>query len=217
MAMESADAFVLASDVETFGVVVIEAQAAGLPVVCTASGGPDHLIEPANGLLVPAGDRQALSGALIEMRRRAPQYDRAVISAEARRRFGPESFARKFAEIAGVTGGASSRANAPSPGCGSWSKPHCRGALSGRQRNSVVPCRKRPAVTWSYRTSTTSSGRSGCHSPVRSVLQRLGPPGARPVKPGGSTSASRRLGQSRLVARRQGRGEADMVQQPSSS
>jgi teichuronic acid biosynthesis glycosyltransferase TuaC len=99
-AMQSADAFVLASDVETFGVVVIEGQAAGLPVVSTASGGPDHLVEPANGLLVPAGDRQALSGALVEMRHRAPQYDRAVISAEARRRFGPESFARKFAEIA---------------------------------------------------------------------------------------------------------------------
>ena len=98
--MESADAFVLASDVETFGVVVIEAQAAGLPVVSTASGGPDHLIEPANGLLVPAGDRQALSRALVQMRRRAPDYDRAAISSEARRRFGPEAFARKFAEIA---------------------------------------------------------------------------------------------------------------------
>lgn len=100
MAMESADAFVLASDVETFGVVVIEAQAAGLPVVCTASGGPDHLVEPVSGVLVPAGDRRALSRALVEMRRRAPQYDRAAISAEARRRFGPAAFARKFAEIA---------------------------------------------------------------------------------------------------------------------
>jgi teichuronic acid biosynthesis glycosyltransferase TuaC len=99
--MAGADAFVLASDVETFGVVVIEAQATGLPVVCTASGGPDHLIEPANGLLVPAGDRHALSRALAEMRRRAPNYNRAVISAEARRRFGPESFARQFAEIVG--------------------------------------------------------------------------------------------------------------------
>jgi glycosyltransferase involved in cell wall biosynthesis len=99
--MESADAFVLASDVETFGVVVIEAHSAGLPVVCTASGGPDHLIEPASGLLVQARGRQALARALIEMRRRAPDYDRALISAEARRRFGPESFARRFAEIAG--------------------------------------------------------------------------------------------------------------------
>ena len=99
-AMAGADAFVLASDVETFGVVVIEAQATGLPVVCTASGGPDHLIAPTNGLLVAAGDRQALSRALVEMRRRAPDYDRTQISAEAIRRFGPEAFAQSFADIA---------------------------------------------------------------------------------------------------------------------
>ena len=98
-AMAGTDAFVLASDVETFGVVVIEAQAAGLPVVCTASGGPDHLIAPTNGLLVPAGDRQALSSALVEIRRRAPDYDRSQISAEAIGRFGPEAFARSFADI----------------------------------------------------------------------------------------------------------------------
>ena len=35
-------------------------------------------------------------------------------------------------------------------------------------------------------TSTTSFGRSGSHSLERLVDQRLGPPGALPVKPGGS-------------------------------
>ncbi len=101
-AMQQADAFVLASDVETFGVVVIEAQAAGLPVVCTASGGPDHLIDAANGRIVPTGDRPALCRALAEMRRRAPCYDRALISAEAISRFGPEAFLRGFAKVAAV-------------------------------------------------------------------------------------------------------------------
>src|SRR5687768_220103 len=38
---------------------------------------------------------------------------------------------------------------------------HWRGALSGRQRTSRVPCRKRPPVTWSKATSTTSSGFRG--------------------------------------------------------
>lgn len=98
-AMERADAFVLASDVETFGVVVIEAQAAGLPVLCTASGGPDHLIGDASGLLVPPGDRQALRQALLEMRRREPEYDRAKISENAIGRFGPAAFSRRFAEL----------------------------------------------------------------------------------------------------------------------
>jgi hypothetical protein len=30
-----------------------------------------------------------------------------------------------------------------------WSKVHCCGALSGRQRRNRVPCRKRPLLTWS--------------------------------------------------------------------
>jgi glycosyltransferase involved in cell wall biosynthesis len=98
--MENADAFALASDVETFGLVVIEAQAAGLPVVVTASGGPDHLVGPENGVLIPAGNRTALRDALITMRRRAGQYDRSEIAAGAIRRFGPEGFSRRFAEIA---------------------------------------------------------------------------------------------------------------------
>lgn len=98
--MAAADAFVLASDVETFGVAVIEAQAAGLPAVVTASGGPDHLIDRTNGSLVPVGDRAALRDALRKMRRDAAGYDRARISADAVTRFGPAAFARRFAEVA---------------------------------------------------------------------------------------------------------------------
>ena len=76
----------------------------------------------------------------------------------------------------------------------SQSAPSCIGAAPcpGRKRSSVVPWRNRPPVTWSKRTSTTSSGRSGCQSADRSVLHRLGPPGALPVKPGGATIASSR-------------------------
>ena len=99
--MEAADAFVLASDVETFGVVVIEALACGRPVVVTASGGPDQLVTAENGLLVPTGDRSALREALIRMRGEASRYDRAAIRADAISHYGPEAFARRFAEIVG--------------------------------------------------------------------------------------------------------------------
>lgn len=97
--MEAADAFVLASNAETFGVVVIEALACGLPVVSTASGGPDHLIDPTNGVLVPRADKPALREALLWMRRQASHYERATIRAEVIGRYGPDAFARSFAEI----------------------------------------------------------------------------------------------------------------------
>ncbi len=98
-AMETADAAVLASDFETFGVVVIEALASGRPVVVTASGGPDHLVNAANGILIPTRDKPALRDALILMRRDAALYDRVGIRAEALRAYGPAAFARQFGEL----------------------------------------------------------------------------------------------------------------------
>ncbi len=100
-AMEAADAFVLASDFETFGVVVIEALASGRPVVVTASGGPDHLVNAANGILIPTRDKPALRDALVLMRRDAALYDRAAIRVEALRTYGPAAFARQFGELVG--------------------------------------------------------------------------------------------------------------------
>ena len=59
-AYDSADLFVLASRNETYGMVVTEALARGLPVI--ASAVPDALGD--GGLLVPAGDENALEAAL---------------------------------------------------------------------------------------------------------------------------------------------------------
>lgn len=61
----SADAFVYASETETLGLVVLEAMAAGVPVVATPAGGvADNLRDMVNGLAFPAGDAQAMSQAM---------------------------------------------------------------------------------------------------------------------------------------------------------
>jgi glycosyltransferase involved in cell wall biosynthesis len=63
----SADVFLFASRTDTFGQVLLEAQASGLPVVAVDQGGPATLIEDGvSGLLRPA-DAQALGAAVAEL------------------------------------------------------------------------------------------------------------------------------------------------------
>jgi glycosyltransferase involved in cell wall biosynthesis len=63
--LSNADAFVLASRSEAFPNGVIEAMAAGLPVVASGVGGLLDLVDNGRtGILVPPGDPQALASAL---------------------------------------------------------------------------------------------------------------------------------------------------------
>lgn len=89
-AMHLADAFVLSSVTETFGVVLIEAMACGLPVVATDCGGPRWIVTPRTGRLVPTQDSGSLACALGEMIRDREQFNDASIRAEVIARFGRE-------------------------------------------------------------------------------------------------------------------------------
>ena len=63
----SAHAFVLPSRHESFGVVYIEALASGLPIIATRCGGPEDIVHPGNGVLVPVDDHHALADAMLAM------------------------------------------------------------------------------------------------------------------------------------------------------
>ena len=63
--LNAADVFVLSSDWEGNPLSVMEAMAAGKPVICTAVGGVPELVEDGGcGLLVPQGDTKALARAM---------------------------------------------------------------------------------------------------------------------------------------------------------
>ena len=64
-AMRTSDAFLLASESETFGVVIAEAMACGCPVITTRSGGPQWVVGQGCGILVPVGDAPALADAIV--------------------------------------------------------------------------------------------------------------------------------------------------------
>ena len=55
---------VSSSNVETFGVTLIEALATGIPVIATRSGGPQDIVTPECGHLVPIADQPALADAM---------------------------------------------------------------------------------------------------------------------------------------------------------
>jgi glycosyltransferase involved in cell wall biosynthesis len=79
------DVFVLSSRSEGFPVSILEAMAAGLPVVATNVGGVAEAVEDGEtGLLVPAADPEALARAL----------ERLVSHADLRRRLGAAGRAR---------------------------------------------------------------------------------------------------------------------------
>ncbi len=60
--LASADGYVISSTHEGFSISLVEAMAAGLPVISTSCGGPEEIIDNnVDGLLVDVGDPQALA------------------------------------------------------------------------------------------------------------------------------------------------------------
>jgi len=86
--LQGANCFVLPSRYEAFGAVLIEAMAAGLPLIATRSGGPDHIVTPRSGLLVETEQAGQLADAMEQVMENEADYDPAEIRTSAMERYG---------------------------------------------------------------------------------------------------------------------------------
>ena len=93
------DVLVSASNYETFGVVIIESLALGVPVISTTSGGPESIVTKDDGILIPPNDEKALSEAMNRMLVSIDRYNAAEIRHRCFARFSEKIVTKKLLHI----------------------------------------------------------------------------------------------------------------------
>lgn len=97
-AMNTCDVFVMVSERETFGVVYIEALAAGRPVIATKNGGANDLISADNGILIDIDNKKQLMKAMWYMKDHIGEYDADIISNHCLERFSSQAISKRQIE-----------------------------------------------------------------------------------------------------------------------
>jgi glycosyltransferase involved in cell wall biosynthesis len=93
------DLFVLPSRYETFGIVLIEAMACGIPVIATRCGGPEEIVSKNTGLLIAKESIPQLAEALKFMTENLGSFDKETIRNYAADKFGQKMFIEKTSRL----------------------------------------------------------------------------------------------------------------------
>ena len=98
-ALSTSHAFVLPSQVESFGIVYIEAMASGLPVVATNNGGANDIVLNSNGYLVNPTNEEDLVQSMLHCQANWKSFDPIAISQDVKTRFSKETFVEKHRQF----------------------------------------------------------------------------------------------------------------------
>lgn len=92
--------FVLASEIETFGIVLIEALATGTPVVSTDSGGVrDIILNEKNGYLIPQNNLSELTSKMLTILKEEVTFDPDKLSQYIYDHFSAEVITKKIIDV----------------------------------------------------------------------------------------------------------------------
>lgn len=94
-----ANAFVLSSEYETFGVVLVEALALGKPLVATKCGGPESIISPEVGLLVNKNNEIELAEGMISLYEDYTQFNEQDIRDYCKKHFSEEAVVNSLTQM----------------------------------------------------------------------------------------------------------------------
>jgi glycosyltransferase involved in cell wall biosynthesis len=99
--MSECNAFVLSSNYETFGVVLIEAIALGKPVIATDCGGSTDIVNQNNGVIVPVENPEMMGQAMYDMAVAKNKFSSQHIRDDCLNRFGSRAIATSLKAIYG--------------------------------------------------------------------------------------------------------------------
>ncbi|MBS5938018.1 glycosyltransferase [Clostridium sp.] len=97
--INKADAFVLPSKYETFGIAYIEALACGLPIITSKCGGPEDFFNENIGVMIPKCTVDELSNAMINIIENFNKFNSNYLREYVKDRFSKEVIAKSVLDV----------------------------------------------------------------------------------------------------------------------
>lgn len=97
--INKANAFVLPSKYETFGIVYIEALACGLPIITSKCGGPEDFFSEEIGYMIPVGDVNKLEKAMFSIIKNITKFNANYLREYVENRFSNKVISEKIINV----------------------------------------------------------------------------------------------------------------------